>query len=105
MSDRQTYKHNFLSRLRYRYEVTLGLYMLTTTEKIVLSTPSHPPPTALPLFSKISTLRVASVFGRCVVDGRFHICVVFNFVGCEYVVLLAESCCCYFETYTILPVD
>jgi hypothetical protein len=35
-------KHNFFSRLRYRYEVTLGLYMLTTTEKIVLSKNSRP---------------------------------------------------------------
>ena len=33
-------KHNFFSRLEYQYEVTFGLYMLTTTEKIVLST--HP---------------------------------------------------------------
>jgi hypothetical protein len=35
-------KRNFFSRLRYRYEVTLGLYMLTTTEKIVLSKHSLP---------------------------------------------------------------
>jgi hypothetical protein len=36
-------KHNFFSRIRYQYEVTLGLYMLTTTEKIVLSSPSEKP--------------------------------------------------------------
>ena len=30
-------KYNVFSRLRYQYEVTLGLYMLTTTEKVILS--------------------------------------------------------------------
>jgi hypothetical protein len=33
----QQQKRNFISRLKYQYEVTFGLYMLTTTEKIVLS--------------------------------------------------------------------
>ena len=31
------YRHDFFSRLKYQYEVTLGLYMLTTAEKVVLS--------------------------------------------------------------------
>jgi hypothetical protein len=37
MSAQQKHTRNFFSRLEYQYEVTFGLYMLTTTEKIVLS--------------------------------------------------------------------
>jgi len=41
--DTPTPKLNTFSRLRYQYEVTFGLYMLTTVEKIILSSASKPP--------------------------------------------------------------
>jgi hypothetical protein len=36
----------WLQRKRYQYEVTFSLYMLTSTEKFILSTSVHLPPSA-----------------------------------------------------------
>ena len=47
--DASPQKLGTFSRLRYQYEVTFGLYMLTTIEKIILSTDPVPRATT-PLF-------------------------------------------------------
>ena len=78
----QPQKRNFFSRLEYQYEVTFGLYMLTTTEKIVLSIcPRYQP------------------------DCRLYFRFIFHHVGIEFVVLFAESYCYYFETCSLLFVS
>lgn len=35
-------------------------------------------------------------------NGRLYICVIFYDVGVEFVVLFAQSCCCYFEACAVL---